>query len=114
MKNLWPESAKAFELEGATVPVFTYMENGINVIAFNSSTCVPPEPMVNAMLALKHLNDENTKVVMINHKNPVGLIAKVGKEFNIETEELSADLIKLTFAYKVGSKPDLSNPSCAG
>lgn len=114
MKNLWPESIKPFELEGATVPVFTYEENGIKVIGFDSSTCVPPEPMVNAMLALNHLKDENTKVVMVNHTNPVGLLAKIGKDFHIETENLDKNLVRLTFTYKAGAKPDLSDPSCAG
>lgn len=114
MSNFWPKDAKVFEVEGNSVPFVSYEEEGVRVIGFDSSSCVPPEPMVNAMLALKFIEDDKTKVVMINHKNPVGLLSKVGKDFNIETKEIGDSLVKLTFTFKEGSSPDLSDSSCAG
>jgi len=114
MQPFWPEDCETFQVEGATVPFVSYLEDGVRVIGFDSSSCVPPEPMVNAMIALKYIEDSNTKVVMLNHKNPVGLLAKIGEDFHIQKEDLDKNLVRLTFTYKDGATPDLSDASCAG
>jgi hypothetical protein len=114
MQSFWPKDAKRFEVEGSSVDFVTYMQEGVRVIGFDSSSCVPPEPMVNAMLALGFIKDEKTKVVMINHKNPVKLLAKVKNSFHIETKELGENLFRLTFTYKKGAALDLSDASCKG
>ena len=114
MQPIWPQGAKTFEVEGSTVPFIVYEEDGVRVIGFDSSSCVPPEPMVNAMLALKCITDANTKVVMINHKNPVGLLAKIGEDFHVVTENLENNLVRLSFTHKEGTNPHLSNANCAG
>lgn len=48
-----PEAVKTFQPEGATVPFHEYQVGEGRVIEFDSSECGPPEPMVNAMIALK-------------------------------------------------------------
>jgi len=114
MQPFWPKNVESFEIDGASVPFVSYYEDGVRVIGFDSSTCVPPEPMVNAMLALKYITDASTKVIMINHKNPVGLLAKIGEDFHIQTEDLQNNLIRLVFTYKEGATPNLTDANCAG
>lgn len=89
-----------FSANGASVKFYKKVENGITMIGFDSRSCVPPEPMVNAMVALNLIKDKNTKVIMINHKYPVGLIPKVEKSFDIKRENLDGDQVKLTFTLK--------------
>lgn len=103
-------------LENATVAFSTYTCDDITYIEFDTSMCVPPEPMVNAMIALEKLTTPDIKVVMINHRSPVGLLAKIGSFYDIETTELGEGKLKLIFSYKEGETPkaDLSKKSCAG
>jgi len=116
MKTIWPSDAIAFQEEGATVPFVRYTQEGIHFIGFDSRACVPPEPMVNAMLALVHIKNPQTKVVMINHRSPVGLLAKIGECYSIDQEELENSAVRLTFSYKEGATQhaDLSSSHCAG
>jgi methionine aminopeptidase len=81
------EMKKEINVEGATVPVYTYEEDGKTVYEFDTSMLGPPEPMVNALAVLKLLNSKNTKVVMINHKKPMGLLEKVEDKYNIEIHD---------------------------
>ena len=106
---------ETLEVEGATVPFYTYKMGETQFIEFDTSKCGPPEPMVNAMAGLK-LVDENTKLAMINHKKPGGLLNKIGENYEIESEKLEDGRVKLIFSYKAGEseKADLSENSCAG
>lgn len=111
-----PEDAKKVEVEGATVDFYKFEKDGITYYAFDTSRCGPPEPMVNAMAGLKLVKDESTKLIMINHKKPMGLLEKVGKNYEIEVENLPDGNVKLVFSYKKGEseKADLSDSSCHG
>ncbi len=106
---------KEIQVEGATVPFYEYKTDEGRVIEFDTSRTGPPEPMVNGMTALK-LVDPNTKVVMINHKMPMGFLKKVEENYIVEKEELEGGLVRLTFSYKEGAseKADLSDASCSG
>ncbi len=104
------------EVEGANVPFFTYKEGESQIIEFDTSKCGPPDPMVNAMAGLKLLDAPDKKVVMINHKSPGGLLAKIGENYDIAEEKLDDGRVKLTFSYKAGESEaaDLSQNSCGG
>jgi hypothetical protein len=104
------------EVEGATVPFFTYTTEETQYIEFDTSKCGPPDPMVNAMAGLKLLDAPNKKVVMINHKSPGGLLAKIGENYNIEEEALDDGRVKLVFSYKNGEseKANLADNTCGG
>jgi len=104
------------EVEGATVPFYTYKIGETQFIEFDTSKCGPPEPMVNAMVGLKFLHDSSKKVVMINHKKPGGLLDKIGENYEIETEKMEDGRVKLIFSYKAGEseKANLSENSCHG
>jgi len=55
-------------------------------------------------------------VVMINHKKPMGLLDKIGENYDIETEKLDDGRVKLTFSYKAGEseKANLNDAACHG
>ena len=107
---------EAIEVEGATVPFFTYTVEDTQYIEFDTSKCGPPDPMVNAMAGLKLLDAPNKKVVMINHKSPGGLLAKIGENYDITEEKLENGLVKLVFSYKSGEseKANLNDAACHG
>ena len=104
------------EVAGATVDFYKYDDNGVEVYEFDTSRCGPPEPMVNAMAGLKLIDSENKKLVMINHKKPMGLLNKVGENYNINDKELDGGMVALEFTYKAGEseKANLNDNSCGG
>ena len=96
------KNAEQFMADGATVPFYKYTENGINFIGFDSRACIPPEPMINALVAIKFAN-KNTKIVMVNHKFPAGLIPKLQAQFDIAREDLEGEQVKMIFSLKDGA-----------
>ena len=71
-----PQDAEQIQAMGSSVDFFKTIENGLSTYYFDTSKSGPPAPMVNAMAGLQLL-DENSKLVMINHKNPGGLFPKI-------------------------------------
>ena len=104
------------EVTGATVPFFTYQEGGTQVYEFDTSKCGPPDPMVNAMSGLNLIDAPGKRLDMINHKKPMGLLDKIGQNFNITDEEIEGGLVKISFTYKEGASEEanLKNASCDG
>jgi hypothetical protein len=107
---------KEIEVPGATVPFFEYKIRDTQYYEFDTSRCGPPDPMVNAMAGLKLITDENKKLVMINHKKPMGLLDKIGQNFDITDEKLEDGRVKLVFSYRPqeSEKADLTQTSCHG
>jgi len=107
---------ETIEIMGATVPFFTYTEGEDQVFEFDTSKCGPPDPMVNAMAGLKHIDGPNKKLVMINHKSPGGLLEKIGANYKIESENMEDGRVKLVFSYKdeESEKADLNANHCDG
>ena len=114
--SLLPEDAKKIEVAGATLDFFEYTKDNITYFLFDSSMTGPPEPMVNAMAGLRLIDDKSKKLVMINHKTPGGLFAKIGENFNFEVEELEDGRSKVTFGFKdeASLNADLSATHCDG
>ncbi len=110
-----PDTAEEFAPEGATVPFFKYTLDEGQIIEFDTSKCGPPEPMVNAMIGLKMV-DENTKLLMINHKSPGGLINKISDNYDIESIDMADGGVQLLFSHKTGEseKANLSDNKCDG
>ncbi len=104
------------EVPGATVDFYKYKDGDIEVYEFDTSRCGPPEPMVNAMAGLKLIDGPNKKLIMINHKKPMGLLDKVGANFNITDRALEDGRVALEFTYKSGEseKANLNDASCSG
>lgn len=114
--GLLPDNAKKIAVEGATTDFYEYVKEGVTYYQFDSSKMGPPEPMVNAMSGLKLIDAPNKRLVMINHKKPMGLLDKIGENYTIETEKLDDGRVRLVFGYKAGAsdKADLSDASCEG
>lgn len=112
----WKAKVEEFQPSGATVPFVKFQKNGVEFFGFDSRKCVPPEPMVNAMIGLQMLDEKNKKLIMVNHRSPVGLLAKIEEFYDIASEDLENGAVKLVFSYIEGKsdKADLSNSSCAG
>jgi len=104
------------EVPGATVPFFTYTMGETQYFEFDTSKCGPPEPMVNAMAGLKMVDGADKKLVMINHKKPMGLLDKIGENYDIADEAMEDGRVKLIFSYRSGEseKADLTKNSCDG
>ncbi len=115
MNNL-PQDATQITVDGSTVDFYTYMKNNNTYYQFDTSMTGPPEPMVNAMAGLNLIDGSDKKLVMINHKSPGGLLAKIGENYDIEEEAIDSGKVKLTFSYKSGASEtaDLSDNSCGG
>jgi len=103
------------EVLGSTVDFFKSIENGLTTYQFDTSMCGPPDPMVNAMAGLQLL-DENSQLIMINHKSPGGLFPKIQGEFNFEEASTEDGKAKVIFTKKVGanSSTDFTQNTCSG
>ncbi len=113
MNNL-PQDATKILVEGSTVDFYTYMKDNCTYYQFDTSLTGPPEPMVNAMAGLNLIDSADKKLVMINHKSPGGLFAKIGENYDIHEEKLSDGNVKVTFSYRSGASEaaDLNDKSC--
>jgi len=107
---------KEISVEGATVPFYEYTMGETQYYEFDTSKCGPPEPMVNSMTGLRLIDAPNKKLVMINHKKPMGLLEKIEENYDIEVEKLEDGRVKLIFSYREGEseKADLTQTSCGG
>lgn len=103
------------EVLGATVDFFKSIEDGLTTYQFNTSKCGPPDPMVNAMAGLQLL-DDNSQLIMINHKSPGGLFPKIGEEFSYIEEITEDGQAKVTFSknLNVSNSTDFTQNTCNG
>ena len=105
-----PKNAKQIEVINATIPFY---EDG-DYYYFDSRLTPFPEPMINAVAGLALLN-ENKKLVMINHKIPMGLFQKIEAFFDYEIEELKDGNVKIIFTKKEKLVPKLDfDTNCSG
>lgn len=114
MSNI-PNEAKKIEVAGATVDFFELAKDGISTYYFDTSAEGPPHPMVNAMSGLKLIKNTNNVLVMINHKAPGGLFAKLEADVAHKSEDIDGGLVKVTFCnVDAGVDSDLTQTSCHG
>lgn len=103
------------EVLGSTVDFFKSIENGLTTYQFDTSRCGPPEPMINAMVGLQLL-DENSQLIMINHKSPGGLFPKIENDFNFIENFTEDGKAKVIFTKKsnANNSTDFTQNSCSG
>jgi hypothetical protein len=111
-----PSEAQKVAVEGATVDFYKLAKDGQSTYYFDTSKEGPPQPMVNAMAGLKAIKGTNDTLVMINHKAPGGLFAKLDDDVKHSAEDLSDGLVKVVFSYNADAttESDLTQTSCAG
>ena len=115
LMSLIPQDAEKIEAMGSTVDFYKLAEDGVSTYYFDTSKCGPPDPMVNAMAGLQLL-DENSKLVMINHKAPGGLFPKIEADYSYVVEDLADGNVKVVFTKKsdaVGST-NFNDNQCHG
>ena len=115
MSNI-PNDAQKIEVEGATVDFYKLAKDGQSTYYFDTSKEGPPHPMVNAMAGIALLKGTNDTLVMINHKAPGGLFAKLEDDVKYVVQDLDNGLVKVVFSYddNATAESDLSQTSCAG
>lgn len=103
---------KAVEVEGATLQFYEKTEGEIKFLGFDSSAFTPPIPMVNALAGLNIIKDRKTKLVMINHKYPAGLIPKITDKYEDEHKELDNGTVEIIFTLREGATGGTEGTSC--
>jgi len=114
MSNI-PQDAVKIEVDGATVDFYKLAQDKQSTYYFDTSKEGPPHPMVNAMSGLALIKNTNDKLVMINHKMPGGLFAKLEEDVTHIAQELENGLVQVTFSsVDAGVDSDLTQTSCHG
>lgn len=85
------------EVPGASLPFYTYEDEGITYIEFNSSESHPPEPMVNAMKGFELIAATQKRLVMINAQEPTPLYPRIADSFVWDAEVLENGDVKIVF-----------------
>lgn len=109
--SMIPQEATKIEVMGATVDFYKLNKDSQSTYYFDTSKCGPPDPMVNAVCGLKLIKGTSDKLVMINHKTPGGLFAKLQDDVAYEIEQLDNGLVKVIFTSNNSSSSatDLQN-----
>jgi len=112
--SLIPSDAQKIEVNGATVDFFELAKDGVSTYYFDTSKCGPPDPMVNAMSGLALIKGNNNTLVMINHKAPGGLFAKLADDISHTAQDVEGGLVKITFTNNANSSADsdLTQTAC--
>jgi len=85
------------EVPRATLDIYNYQENGLNIYEFNATECSPPEPMVNTIVVLEMLKNENDRLVVMFFHEPLPLYERLSQTFTHESKELESGDIMVTF-----------------
>ena len=111
-----PQDAQKIDVAGATVDFFKEEKDGQSTYYFDTSAEGPPHPMVNAMSGLALIKGTNDTLVMINHKMPGGLFAKLEDDVKYVSQDLEGGLVKVVFSHNdaATAESDLSQTSCGG
>jgi len=104
------DDATLLEVKGSTVNFLRYIVNDIEYISFDTSDRGAPEPMQNALLGLRLITNSKTRLIMINHRRPEGLLAKLDGKFDyIEKTTDSGDVVIEFFLSNNKTITDLNN-----
>ncbi|MGZ5208911.1 MAG: hypothetical protein ACXWB0_07820 [Sulfuricurvum sp.] len=101
-----PDDAEKIEVDGASVDFVVFQNEGITYYAFDTSRCGPPDPMVNAVAGLRLIDAPQKRLIMVNHKMPMGLFDKIGEDFKIDSSIREDGLAEVVFSYKAPANLD--------
>ena len=88
------------EIPGASLPFYTYEDEGIMYVEFDSSASSPPEPMVNFMKGFDLIKGTDKKLVMINAQEPAPLYPRIASDLTWEVEVLESGDVKIVFTNR--------------
>lgn len=114
MKNVM--NKQPIQVDGATLPFYSFQQDGRAVIEFDSTGCGCPIPMVNAMAGLKHAATSGEILHMINGFEPQGLYARIEGHFTWTVNVESGKQVRVCFTPVAGcaGELDFSNTRCKG
>lgn len=103
-------------IDGGSLPFWRYATAGREVLAFDSTDCVCPVPMVNAMAGLERIARSGELLVMINGFEPQGLYERIRDHFTWRVETLSDQRVMVVFEAIEGQaqRLDFGNRHCKG
>jgi len=80
-----------------TLEFYKYKADGLVYYEFDATEASAPEPMVNAMAALRFIKSENERLVGKFFHEPTPLYAKIAQFFSYEAKELPGGDFEITF-----------------
>ena len=84
----------------ATLDIYNYKKDELNIYEFNATECSPPEPMVNTIVVLEMLKNENDRLIVTFFHEPHPLYERLEQRFSHESKELDSGDIMVTFRKK--------------
>ena len=81
----------------ATLEIYNYQEDGLNVYEFDATECSPPEPMVNTIVTLEMLKNETDILRAKYFHEPFPLYERLANNFSHESQELESGDFLVTF-----------------
>lgn len=85
------------DIPRTTLDFYKYEKNGVTYYEFDATECSPPEPMVNAINALRMLKSDSERLVGIFFHEPGPLFERTSKSFEHEIIELESGDVKVVF-----------------
>lgn len=83
-----------------TLDFYKYEKDGLTFYEFNATECQPPEPMVNAINALRMIKNKNERVKGTFFHEPSPLYAKISEFVSYDVKELENGDFEIIFALK--------------
>ena len=91
---------KLIEVPRATLDIYTYEKDGIQIYEFDATECSPPEPMVNTIVVLEMLQNIDDRLIVTFFHEPLPLYERLSQTFSYESQELENGDIIVTFRKK--------------
>jgi len=84
----------------ATLDIYNYEENGLNIYEFDATECSPPEPMVNTIVCLELVKERRDRLKVKFFHEPMPLYERVSEHFLHTSQELESGDFLVTFERK--------------
>ena len=91
---------KLITIPRATLDIYNYSEDGLNIYEFNATECSPPEPMVNTIVTLEMLENDSDILRVTFFHEPFPLYERLEDSFSHDSVELESGDVLVTFKKK--------------
>jgi len=91
---------KLITLPRATLDIYNYEENGLNIYEFDATECSPPEPMINTIVTLEMLKSRTDILRVTYFHEPMPLYERISTSFSYNSVELENGDFLVTFKRK--------------
>ena len=91
---------KLMTIPRATLDIYNYSEDGLNVYEFDATECSPPEPLVNTIVTLEMLKNDSDILRVLFFHEPFPLYERLEESFLHDAVELESGDVLVTFKRK--------------